>query len=134
MQPPPRTTRSTVSPGLVDRPNSRCSSAVVTQEKAKRQQAAALKAEKLRHRTAQVNEVEREIRRAQAEVPPVRQRGEGKITKKTFPRPDKDVNVSSSDLCASGNFSPILTLPPIANNTDYNGQERQEECGFCRPI
>ena len=120
MQPPARTTRSTISPGLIDRPNPCRSSAVVTQEKAKRQQAVTLKAEKLRRRAAQVNEVEREIRRAQVEVPPVRQRGEGKIAKKTFPRPDKDANVSSSDLCASINFPLILALPPIAN-ADYGG-------------
>ena len=107
-----------ISPGLVDCPNPRRSSAVVAQEKAKRQQAATSKAEKLRHRTAQVNEVEREIRRAQVETLPVRQRGEGKIIKKTFPRPDEDANVSS-DLCASINSPLILTLPPIAN-ADYD--------------
>lgn len=94
MQPPPRTTRAKASPGLIDCPSSRRSSAAVTQEKAKKQQAATLKAEELRRRTAQVNEVEREVRKAQAEALPVRQGGRAKAIKKTFPRPG-EVNVSS---------------------------------------
>ena len=101
MQPPPHTTRSKASPGLVDRPSSRRSSAVVTKEKAKRQQAATSKAEESRRRAAQVGEVEKEIRRAQIEALPVKQRGKGKMVKKTFPRPDEEENVSPSDLCAS---------------------------------
>ena len=98
MQPPTRSTRSNPSPGLIDRPRTRRSAADVAQEKAKKQQAATSKAEDLRRRTAQVGEVEREIRRAQAEALPARQGGKGKITKKTFPRPDRDVSTNFSDL------------------------------------
>ena len=45
MQHSTRTTRSKTSPGLIDRPNPRCPSTVVTEEKAKKQKAATLKAE-----------------------------------------------------------------------------------------
>jgi hypothetical protein len=93
MQPPARNTRSTANPGLVDRPGPRRSNAVVTQEKAKKQRAAASKAEELRRRAAQVDEVEKEIRKAQAEEL-VRRRGRGKVTKKTFPRPSGSTSVS----------------------------------------
>ena len=96
MQPPTRTTRSKANPGLVDRPSSRRSSTVVAQEKAKKQHAATLKAEEIRNRTARVHEVEKEVKKAQAEAQGVRQRGGGKAMKKTFRRPSGDVNVSSS--------------------------------------
>jgi len=95
MQPPPRTTRSKASPGLIDRPSSRRPSAVVVQEKTKKKEAATLKAAELHRRTEQVKEVEREGKRAQAEVVAARQRGRDKIVKKTFPRPDENTNVGS---------------------------------------
>ena len=95
MQPPIRTTRSNPNPGLIDRPNARRPSAVVTKEKAKKQQAVTSKAEELHQRAAQVSELEREVRKAQAEVQPVRRGGRAKVvTKKTFPRPGGDTNVS----------------------------------------
>ena len=95
MQPPVRNTRSKASPGLVDLPGSRRSSAVIAQEKAIRQQAAALKAEESRRHAQQVSEVEGEIKRAQAEAKAVRQGGGGNVTKRNFQRPDGDANVSS---------------------------------------
>ena len=94
MQPPIRTTRSNPNPGLIDHPSACCPSTVVTKEKAKKQQVMTLKAE-LCQCTAQVSELEREVRRAQAEVQPVRQGGRAKVvTKKTFPCPGGDTNVS----------------------------------------
>lgn len=72
MQPPIRITRSKASPGLIDRPNTRRPSTIVAQEKAKRQKVATSKAEELRRRAAQVSDVEREVRKAQAEAQPVR--------------------------------------------------------------
>jgi len=93
MQPPPRTTRSTTNPGLVDRPSSRRSSAVVNQEKAKKKEATTLKAAELRHRAAQVGEVEREVWRAQVEVVGATPGGREKIVKKMFPRPNRNANV-----------------------------------------
>ena len=96
MHPPTRTTRSKANPGLVDRPGSRRPSTVVAQEKAKKQQVAASKAEELRLRTARVKEVEREVRKAQAEAQSARQGGGGKVIKKAFPRPSGDTNVSFS--------------------------------------
>ena len=99
MQPPTRTTCSKANPGLVDRPGPRRSSTIVAQEKAKRKHDAASKAEELRKRTARVHEVEKEVKKAQAEAQAVRQRGEVKVTKKTFLRPSGGVNVSSFDPC-----------------------------------
>jgi hypothetical protein len=87
MQPPARNTRSKASPGLVDLPGPRRSSAVVAQEKAIRQQAAALKAEESRRRAQQVSEVEGEIKRAQAEANAVRQGGWGKRDQENLPAP-----------------------------------------------
>jgi len=84
MQPPIRTTRTKANPGLIDRPSSRRSNVIVTQEKAKRQQAAISKAEESCRRAAQVGEIEREIRIAQAEVQPVGKGGRGKAVKKSF--------------------------------------------------
>jgi hypothetical protein len=78
----------------VDRPGPRRSSAVVTQEKNKKERAAALKAEELRQRTARVTEVEQEIKKAQAEGKAARQKGGGKVSKKTFHRPCGDTSVS----------------------------------------
>jgi hypothetical protein len=78
----------------VDRPGPRRSSAVVAQEKNKKEEAAALKAEELRQRTARVTEVEQEIKKAQAEAKAVRQKGRGKVTKKNFHRPSGDTSVS----------------------------------------
>jgi hypothetical protein len=98
MRPPARTTRSKASPGIVDCTSSRRSSAVVTQEKAKKQQVATLKAKESHRRIAQVGEVEREIRRAQVEASPTKRGGRGMIVKKNFPRPDVHANVSPSDL------------------------------------
>ena len=94
MQPPVRTTHSNASPGLIDCPSGRRPSTIVAQEKAKRQQAATLKAEELCQRAAQVSDVKREVRKAQAEAQPARRGGRAKVTKKTFLRPDEDVNVS----------------------------------------
>lgn len=95
MQPPPRTTRSTANPGLVDRPSSRRSSAVVTQEKTKKKEVATLKTAELNRCAAKVNEVEREVRRTQVEAVATGQGGREKIVKKTFPRPDENDNVGS---------------------------------------
>jgi hypothetical protein len=103
MQPPARTTRSTANPGLVDHPGSRRSNAIVTQEKVKKQRAAASRAEELHHRAAQVEEVEKEIRKAQAEEL-VRWGGRGKVTKKTFPCPSGSASVSFFDLNASPSY------------------------------
>ena len=96
MQPPSRTTRSKASPGLIDRPGSRRSSTVVTQEKAKKQQAAASKADELRRHAARVKELEKEVRKSQVEAREARQGVRGKVTKKTFPRPSGNANVGSS--------------------------------------
>jgi len=92
---PTRTTRSKASPGLIDRPNPRRSSTVVAEEKAKKKTAAMLKAEEQRRRATQVAEVEKEVRKAQAEVQTVGRRGGGKVIKKTFQRPAEEANVSS---------------------------------------
>ena len=86
MHPPPRVTRSKVSPGLIDRPNTRRPSTAVAEEKAKKKSAATLKAEEQRRRAAHVAEVEKEIRAAQSEVHQV-SRGGGGVIKKTFQRP-----------------------------------------------
>ena len=95
MQHSTRTTRSKTSPGLIDHPNPRRPSTVVTEEKAKKQKAATLKAEEQRRRIARVAEVEKEVRKAQGEAQQVGQRSRGKVTKKTFFCPAADVNVSS---------------------------------------
>jgi len=95
MQPPPRTTRSTANPGLVDRPSSRRSSAVITQEKAKKKEAVTLKTAELHRCAAKVNEVERGVRRTQVEAVAARQGGREKIVKKMFLRPDENDNVGS---------------------------------------
>lgn len=93
---PARTTRSQISPGLVDRPNLRRPSAVVAEEKAKKKKTAALKAEEQRRRVAQVAEVEKEVRKAQEEAKQTGKRGRAtKVTKKIFCRPSQDANVST---------------------------------------
>ena len=135
MQPPVRTTRTKANPGLVDRPSSRLSNAVVTQEKAKKQQAAITKAEELRRRAAQVGEIEREIRAAQAETQPVGQGGRGKTVKKSFRRPGGNANVSSSDPTHPQVYQFSYRSPCLpTTNTGYKGQFRQEECECRRPI
>ena len=106
---PPRTTRSKVSPGLVDRPNPRRSSTVVAEEKAKKKTAAALKVEEQRRRAVQVAEVEKEIRTAQVEVQQVGQRGGGKVIKKTFQRPIVSFHQQAPDFPTH----PHASLPPI---------------------
>lgn len=101
MQPPLRITHSKASPGLVDRPGPRRPSAIVTQEKAEKQQAAELKAEESRRRVARVSELEREVRKAQTEAKTSKQGRKGEITKKTFPRMNGDTGVSFPDLYTS---------------------------------
>jgi hypothetical protein len=93
MSRPIRSTRSKVSPGLIDRPAPRRPTTVVAAEKAKKKQAAASKAEEQRHRAAQVAEVEDEIRRAQVEAQSVGQRARVRVTKKTFERPANEKRV-----------------------------------------
>ena len=127
MQPPARTTRSKASPGLVDRPSSRRPSAVVAKEKTKKQQAATLKVEELRHRAAQVGEVEKEIRRAQAEVQPVRQGGGGKATKKTFRRPAGDANSVSSRSPCIHKFTDFPTDPQTSPTTTADQGKRNAD-------
>jgi hypothetical protein len=108
MRPTPRSTRSEASPGVVDLPRSKRSSAVVAQEKSKKQEAARLKAEEARRRAAEVAKVEREVRKAQAEAQvdaraepqAVKKgaRGKGKMVRKTFARPVEDAGPSVSFL------------------------------------
>jgi len=112
MLPPTCTTRSKVSPGLIDCPGSHRASTVVVQEKTKKQQAATLKAEKLRRRAEQVSEVEREVRVAQAEGQSVGRGGIGKVAKKTFWRPGGDVNfVGSHRKFTDCKFTDFPTVP-----------------------
>ena len=85
MHPPPHATRSKASPGLIDHSSLCRSSAVVAQEKTKRQKAAALKGDESRRCAARVAEVEREVKKAQGEAQAVRQGGGGKIAKKNIP-------------------------------------------------
>jgi len=82
MQRPIRSTRSKASPGLIDRPTSRRPTTVVAKEKATKKQAAASKADEQHRHAAQVAEIEKEIKQAQAEAQPVGQRGGGKVVKK----------------------------------------------------
>ena len=65
MKPPCCSTHAKVSPGLIDRPDPRRSSTVVTENKVQKQQATALKAEEVHRHTAKVAEVKREMRKAQ---------------------------------------------------------------------
>jgi len=109
MSRPIRSTRLKTSPGLVDRPAPRRSTAVVAEVKATKKQAAASKAEEQRCRAAQVAEIEKEVRRAQAEVQLVGQRGRGQVIKKTFRHPNGDANVSLRDHNALA--SPLFTPP-----------------------
>ena len=68
MQPSSRKTRSHTSPGVVDLPKSRRSSADVAADKAESKKIALANAKKMRERAAQVARVENEIRNAQKEA------------------------------------------------------------------
>src|ERR1700679_2127444 len=134
MQRPARLTRSKVGPGLIDRPTPRRSSAVVAQEKAEKQKAADSRAEESQHRAAQVSEVEREVRKAQAEAHAV---GDGgKITKKKFSRPSQDAIVSPTSNQVRPrlfhSFPLILTF--VFYTIGYRGWSKQEDRRFGRPI
>ena len=111
MQCSTRTTRSKTSPGLIDRPNPRHPSTVVTEEKAKKQKAATLKAEEQCRHITRVAEVEKEVRKAQEEAQQVGQRSRGKVTKKTFSRPAADANVSSYLKISDFPTDPHLSSP-----------------------
>ena len=84
MHPPPRKTRTTNTPGLVDLPKSRRRTADVTAEKQKKNEIAAAKAKAKEAKLAQVARVEKEIRVAQKETAPtfgqVGKRGQAKRT------------------------------------------------------
>ena len=101
MRPPPRETRTTNAPGLVDLPKPRKSTADVTAEKKKKEEAAVAKAKVKDAKVARVARVEKEIRVAQREAMQMQgQVGRGR-TKKTFERenPAKESEkVSSSGL------------------------------------
>jgi len=136
MQRPIRSTRSKASPGLIDRPTSRRPTTVVAKEKATKKQAVASKADEQHRRAAQVAEIEKEIKQAQAEAQPVGQRGRGKVVKKTFRRPNSDVNVGPCDRNAS--TSSLIShcshcLPPIqATKTDH-GKRSAESADLSEP-
>ena len=90
----------------------------VAEEKMKKQQAAALKAEELRRHAVQVAEVEREARKAREEVQVV-SRG-GKAVKKNFLRPSGDVSISPL-IMRQQIFLSIIVLPaaidlPLSRN------------------
>jgi hypothetical protein len=113
MQPPSRTTRSKASPGVVDLPEPRRPSAVVSKEKAKKQEATKLKAAEARRRAAQVKAVEAEVRKAQKEgLTESRVLGKGdkgKKVKKAFSRPAGDVSGPSET-------STSVSLPLISSD------------------
>lgn len=100
MHPPPRGTRTTNNPGLVDLPNSRRAPAEVAAEKQKKKQTAEAKARAKVAKLAQVARVEKEIRIAQKEATQGSQQlGKQGRVKKVFQREtpvDKDDGVSSS--------------------------------------
>ena len=100
MHPPPRKTRTTNTPGLVDLPKSRRRTADVTAEKQKKKEIAAAKAKAKEAKLAQVARVEKEIRVAQEETTPTfGQAGKRGQAKRTFERETPaNKKVSSSGL------------------------------------
>lgn len=111
MRPPPRASRSTNNPGVVDLAKSRRSPAEVAAEKEKKRETAAASAKKKQEQAARVARLEKEIRVAQKEK--ASSSKQVSRAKRIFPRGDPvDDQVSYVPLVTLFllTFSPLLSI------------------------